>query len=252
LCLSAHDYRGAEGTISFLTGKAGKSTSHSESGNTAYPWLQSNYGTSGAGAFNGGLSGVMDILGMGGDPAKSSAALDNFWKSSGGQFQLNQGLDAVTSKMSAAGLRQSGAYGKAMEDYRQGLASTKLNEMLQNYFGVANLGLGAGNLISGAGQWSKGDSKSTGATQGLGSLIGALASAAAAASDRRLKTNITLLSRDADGLGRYSWNWKSDPTGPVQTGVIADEVKQLRPWAYAPNFRGDGFDGVNYAMLGVR
>jgi hypothetical protein len=69
------------------------------------------------------------------------------------------------------------------------------------------------------------------------------------ASDRKLKTNIELIRRDPDGLGWYRWNWKSDPTGEKATGVIADEVRELRPSAYVPNFRGDGYDGVNYAKL---
>jgi hypothetical protein len=67
------------------------------------------------------------------------------------------------------------------------------------------------------------------------------------ASDRKLKTNITLVRRDPDGLGWYDWNWRSDPNGPKVHGVIADEVKDLRPQAYVPNYQGKGFDAVNYA-----
>jgi hypothetical protein len=84
-------------------------------------------------------------------------------------------------------------------------------------------------------------------------MMAAAAQAAAAASDRRLKTNIVELGdwdEKGDGLKRVRWNWKADPNGEPVEGVIADEVARLRPWAYVPNFRGDGYDGVNYAKLG--
>jgi hypothetical protein len=83
-------------------------------------------------------------------------------------------------------------------------------------------------------------------------LLNAAAMAGSAAlmhSDRRLKTNLKLLGRAKDGLGVWEWNWKSDPQGERVTGVIADEVKALRPHAYVENYR-DGYDGVNYAALG--
>jgi hypothetical protein len=107
--------------------------------------------------------------------AGSKAALDNFWKSTGGDFLLKQGTDQINANMYSRGLGKSGADMKGLENYRSGLASTKLNDLLQNYFGLAKLGLGAGSLVTDAGQYSKG----TGATQGsLGSImqgIGALA-----------------------------------------------------------------------------
>lgn len=137
------------------------------SNNKAYPWIKDNYGASGAGAFNSGLGGLMGLLGLGGDPNASSAALDNYWKSSGGDFQLNQGVNAINSNMYSRGLGQSGAAMKGLEGYRSGLASTKLNEIMQNYLGVANLGLGAGGLVANAGQ----QEKKSGATPGLASLL---------------------------------------------------------------------------------
>lgn len=145
----------------------------SESGNTAYPWLQQNYGATGASAFNGGLGGAMGILGIGGDPASSQAALDNFWKSSGGDFLLHQGIEGVNNNMYARGLGLSGADMKGLEDYRSGLASTKLQDILNDYLGVSKLGLGAGDLIANAGQFSKGQSSGN-SSQGIASTIGAL------------------------------------------------------------------------------
>ena len=52
-----------------------------------------------------------------------------------------------------------------------------------------------------------------------------------------------------DGLGWFNFVYKNDPDATVYHGVMAHEVKELRPQAYIPNYRGSGFDGVNYAAL---
>ncbi len=85
-------------------------------------------------------------------------------------------------------------------------------------------------------------------------LLSAAASAAQAAamSDRRSKTNIELIGpwdNRGDGLNRYRFAYKSDPATMLE-GVMADEVKELRPAAYIPDFNGTGMAGVNYAELG--
>ena len=79
-------------------------------------------------------------------------------------------------------------------------------------------------------------------------LLQAAASAgqtAAMASDRRLKRDITLVSRLRDGLGFYRWTYA---WGEKAHGVMADEVKRLRPWAFIPDI-GGGYAGVNYGAL---
>ncbi len=78
---------------------------------------------------------------------------------------------------------------------------------------------------------------------------------AAAMSDRRAKTNIVKVGEEPDGLGVYDFDYRQDmgldlPT-ERQRGVMADEVKELRPAAYIPDFMETGFAGVNYAALGV-
>lgn len=82
---------------------------------------------------------------------------------------------------------------------------------------------------------------------GLGAA-GAAASGGAFSSDRRLKTNITKVGEFSDGLGIYEFAYKSDPRQMFR-GVMADEVKELRPQAYIPDYRGTGFAGVNYGAL---
>lgn len=115
------------------------------------------------------------------------------------------------------------------------------------YTGISNLGQ-LGSLAGGYGT-------QTAPGQGWGAgLLGAaasLGSAAILASARELKTDIEELGDwddRGDGLKRYRFRYKSDPTKTMLEGVMADEVKLLRPKAYVPNFVGDK-PGVNYALL---
>lgn len=68
-------------------------------------------------------------------------------------------------------------------------------------------------------------------------------------SDRRLKRNIEKIGEEADGLGRYRWNYAwGDMVWPeASEGVMADEVARLRPWALGPDKAG--YATVNYGAL---
>lgn len=198
--------------------------------NTSFsPWVQQ--GGQGMGAMAG-------ILGLNGAPAQDEA-LDGWWKGSGGDFLLSQGMDQIMGNRAAGGLLRSGGTPKAIEDYRSGLASTKLGEMMQMLQGFNQNALGAGNIIANAGQRNTGASKSGG---GLGKILGLGMSLF---SDRRLKTNISKIGQEPDGLGIYSYRyvWSDEP----QTGVMADEVARLRPWALGPVV--GGYATVNYGAL---
>lgn len=81
----------------------------------------------------------------------------------------------------------------------------------------------------------------------LGAAMGGLnayATNPSAFSDRRLKSNIQKIGRLRDGLNVYSWTYT---WGEKAKGVIADEVKKLRPWALGPKVAG--FATVNYGAL---
>lgn len=221
-----------------------KSTSNS--GNNAFPWVQSTFGPGSGSAFTAGTSGIQGLLGLGGgDPQ----AFQKYRNSDGYNFMLDSGSRAITGNMAAKGLLHSGATAKALTQFGQNLGSTQLQSYIGNMSDLAKLGLGGGSLVSGAGQFSTGTGSGSNSSGGLGSFLGSLATAAAMASDRRLKTNITKLREARDGLGVYQWNWKRDPKGAPVIGVIADEVERLRPWAFIPNFIGE-FSGVNYSALG--
>jgi len=60
-------------------------------------------------------------------------------------------------------------------------------------------------------------------------------------SDRRLKTNIRKIGQMANGLFIYIYNYIWG--GPLQIGVMADEVRRIMPHAVV---NIGGFDAVNY------
>lgn len=126
------------------------------------------------------------------------------------------------------------------------LAGTQLAGQLP-YYGSGTLG-SIGSLLGNYGTQTSTQPGGWG-TGLLGAASNMFSFAPIKLSDRRLKTNIKKVGEASDGLSIYTWNWKSDPSGPKVKGVIADEVETLRPWAFVPNFNGE-FAGVNYASLG--
>lgn len=200
-----------------------------------------------------GMGQYADILGLGGSEAADDA-LGKWWGSSGGDFLMNQGMDQIIGNRAAGGLLRSGGTSKAIEDYRSGLASSKLGEYMGLLGNMNQQALGAGNLVANAGQYSKGVGAHT-SGGGLGKAIGlALNVASMFPSDRRLKTNVRKVGEFHDGLGLYEFDYikiggrigEMMPYGR-QRGVMADEVADLRPWALGPEV--EGFRTVNYHML---
>lgn len=183
---------GLFGNVSKLLfgGSKSKSETRSEQGNrfaddikgSFSPWVDQG---------RQGMGQVANLLGLGGSDAQQGAH-DSWWNSSGGQFMLGQGLDQVDAMSRSRGLGQNVAAMKAMEDYRSGLASTKLQNYMGNLFNMNQQALGAGGLIADAGRYGKSWSKSTGSEDkgGLGAGLGALLSKIPALSDRHLKTNV--------------------------------------------------------------
>lgn len=82
-----------------------------------------------------------------------------------------------------------------------------------------------------------------------GALLSAAASAAPFLSDRRLKSDISVVRIAKDGMPISRWRYSFDPTHTFYEGPIADDVLKYRPEAYVPNFRGE-YAGVDYALLG--
>jgi hypothetical protein len=229
------------GVGDFLFGSEGD-PGESESGNHAWDVLRGSL-TPAVGYLTGGGNMLGNLLGVGGGPAQTDA-LNNFSNSGGMQFLQEQGMKGVTSSKAAQGLLKSGSYGTALSKYNQGLASTYLNSYMDKLLGYSQLGLGAANTLAGAGQYSTGTTATQGKQGSLPSLLQAGAMIAGV-SDIRLKSNVVKIGQASDGLGVYRY----DLDGQRHTGVMAHEVKQLRPQAYLPKFFGD-YDGVDYGKLG--
>jgi hypothetical protein len=230
-------------------------SSDSRSFNNYWPQAQEDFG--GFTANGGGANNAMAaLLGLGGDTGAQDAAFQNYRDSTGYQFGLDQGTQAITGGAASKGLLNSGSTAKALSQFGQDYASTKFNDYLTQLSGLAGQGLQAGSLLGNVGQesisHSEGQStsssqgKSGGGKGGLGGLLGAGASLVAA-SDRRLKTNIVKLYDRKDGLGVYSYNYINGK-GPYK-GVMADEVEKIMPEALGPVI--DGYATVDYAKIGA-
>lgn len=113
------------------------------------------------------------------------------------------------------------------------------------YTGVSALSNNLAALFSG------GYNKSTQTGPGIGGqLLGsAMQAGAMAFSAIELKKDIEKVGEYEDGLGIYEWAYRNDPEARRYRGVMAHEVKELRPAAYIPNYRGTPYAGVNYAAL---
>jgi hypothetical protein len=226
-------------------------------------------------------SQLADMLGLNGATGQN-AGFKNFLDSSNFNFINDQGGRSIAGNAAAKGLLGSGAFGKSISDYGQNTAKSYLNDYLQQLMGTGNQGIQAGSTISGAGGRSSSTNSSLGTSnssssglsygnssgssfgtsqgtstgqstgssssvQGLGSLIGQMASAAATAggSDRRLKKDIVHIGKLQNGLNVYGWTYIN---GVKSIGVMADEVAILRPDALGPLIDGE-YMTVNYVQL---
>jgi len=140
----------------------------SESGNHSYDYLKDAYG----GMIGGGTDAFGQLgsaLGVGGNFAGQQQAYDNFLNNSGYGYVMDQGMQGVTNSAAGNYLLRSGSTAKALQDRAMNIGKTYFENYLDHLGDMSKLGLGAGGLISSAGQYSKG----TGDTQGSGGLLGA-------------------------------------------------------------------------------
>lgn len=79
-------------------------------------------------------------------------AFDIFRNSTGYQFRLGEGLDAVNSNAFGAGIGQSGAALKALQEYGQNFASNEFGNYMGYLGNQQGVGLGAGSALAGVGQ----------------------------------------------------------------------------------------------------
>lgn len=192
--------------------------------------------------------------------------LDSIMRLSGGSAELQAQAASIDS------LNRQSAIDNALQQYQYGVQqpfmgydiATDLISRLANGYGTTTsqgtstqtqstggLGQVLGGVL-GAGMGLLSLPMAGGASLGgslVSSLFGNRSSAGPALSDRRLKAKLSLIERAVDGLGLYSWNWTFASVPRRVVGVIADEVKALRPWALKPAALGP-YDAVDYSLLG--
>lgn len=93
-----------------------------------------------------GTYGLAPVAGGGAPamPAGAGNAFKRYLDSTGYQFQLGQGQDAITTSAASRGLLRSGGTAKALTKYGQDLASTTFNNYLAQVGNVGNSGANAG------------------------------------------------------------------------------------------------------------
>lgn len=235
------------GIIQSIFGSKG-SKQTSESKNLAYPFISDTYSPQATGGVNA-FNTLGSALGVGGDFGGQQQAYDNYLNNTGYGYALKNAEQGLTNSNAGRFFLRSGATAKGLQDRFTNIGQTYFNNYLDRLGQMSQLGLGAGGLISGAGQTSKG-SGTSGGDSGIGNLIGTALSIFAA-SDRRLKKNIEYVGLMEDGIPIYRYEYKSGfglPEGR-QLGVMADDVEKVRPWALGPEI--NGFKSVNYGELGA-
>jgi len=84
-------------------------------------------------------------------PGNPSDAVNTFANSAGMNFILDQGQKAISGASAANGTFNSGATGKALQQYGQNLGKTYLGDYMNRLLDYAKLGLGSASALSGAG-----------------------------------------------------------------------------------------------------
>lgn len=125
------------------------------------PWTQ---------AGRNALAPTQDLLGLNGQGA-ADAAMANFQKSPGYDFQMSEGLKAIDSGAAARGLLQSGATREAEQTFGQNLANQEFGTYYNRLMGMAQMGQN-----SAAGVGASGVQTAQGIAQTAMSLGGAQAS----------------------------------------------------------------------------
>lgn len=181
----------------------------------------------------GGLNQIAEAGG-------ADAGYQNYLQRAGFAPAMRQLSQGITGQGAAAGLLNSGSTAKALQTRGAELNNQFFNNYMQQLAGLSGLGLQAGGLVANTGQKETGKQASTAGT--IASTIGGIASIF---SDRRLKHAVRKVRELADGLGIYTFSYLG--SNERHTGVMADEVEKLRPWALGPKIAG--YRTVNYGAL---
>ena len=131
--------------MSFLKPKAAKSS------NKNLGLINSTYtgaAQQGVGAQNV-LAGALGVPGA--DSGAADAGFEQYSSNAGFENVLQKLFSGITGNQAAKGLLRSGSTGQRYLEEGTALNQQYYNNYLQNLLGLGNLGLGAGNLLVGAG-----------------------------------------------------------------------------------------------------
>ncbi len=166
-----------------------------------------------------------------------------------GRDTANQALMAAFGNRQQRDMQQAGLNQQAFQN-QLGLESTIMG--LPSQVGnIAGLTSGIGQTLA-QGQIGAAQNRLQGSQANTQNLMNLASLGFTAFSDRRLKDNIKKVGNE-NGFNVYTWDWneKANQLGLHGNGrgVIADEVKQVKPEAVK---RHAGFDTVDYEMIGVK
>ncbi len=91
-------------------------------------------------AGSGAIDQLSSIYGLGGNGPNAANIMKTLSNLPGYQFQMNQGVQALDRSAAARGLLNSGAQGKALTAYGQGLGSSYLQNYVNGLSGIAGMG----------------------------------------------------------------------------------------------------------------
>lgn len=128
------------------------------------------------------------LLGIGGDPAASAAALQTFRGSTGYQDLLNTGLGAVNSNAYARGMGDSGATMKALQTRGAAIGDQSQQQYLNNLYGLIQTGNSAIGTIAGVNTYTT-NANNAALQSGSSAAQGAIISGATA--QQQALTNLT-------------------------------------------------------------
>lgn len=166
-----------------------------------------------------------------------------------GRDTANQALLSAFGNRQQRDMQQAGLNQQAFQN-QLGLESTIMG--LPSQVGnIAGLTSGIGQTLA-QGQIGAAQNRLQGSQANSQNLMNLASLGLAAFSDRRLKDNIQKVGTE-NGYNVYTWDWndiaKSLGLEGIGKGVIADEVKKIKPEAVK---RHSGFDTVDYEMIGVK
>jgi hypothetical protein len=95
---------------------------------------------------------LQGFLGLGGNPAATQKAFNDYLNSTGYQFNKSQGLDAVQQSKAAAGMLNSGSTLKSLDEFGTNLANQYGQQYVGNLQNDVNTGVSAANSLATQGQ----------------------------------------------------------------------------------------------------